>query len=422
MCGIVGTAGDLGMRDEHLMKRLLVLDTIRGQDSTGLAAVKINNESIIAKVASHPFNLFDKKSFSTALNYNYSKAFIGHNRAATSGLVKDVNAHPFQCGHITGVHNGTLEDGDKRLLEDMVGDSFNVDSEALFAAISMFGAEEVIPKIKHGKDSFKGAWSLVWWDEKEKTLNFLRNEHRPLWYNWIVGSSGKVNQIVFASEHWMLKTALEHAGGYKIHETKRQESDSVFRFRQTKPDVLYQLDLDALKKGHDGIPAPKTVELKGKEPAQTGFVYPFVESIKDKVQKNRGKRHGQDAANSGTGNGSKETTSSKQQSTQNSHTATRPSSNDNQILNLIGDSDNPYAGYLKEDEYRFLGQSAVAGVPCCTWCRNPVPFGMAGITVIFKGGALLCPGCSGNEEVSALSDYAPASRFYVTRQMMAQCK
>jgi glucosamine 6-phosphate synthetase-like amidotransferase/phosphosugar isomerase protein len=183
MCGIVGIAGSLFAREELTMKRLLLLDSLRGMDSTGMATVRMGGKKVeIAKRASHCFNLFDTKSFNDILNGTSSLAFIGHNRSATSGAIKDVNAHPFQVDHITGVHNGTLEDSDKRVLEDMVGEKFNVDSEALFAAIAKFGVKEVIPKLQKGKDSYKGAWSLVWWDTDNKTLNFLRNDHRPLWY------------------------------------------------------------------------------------------------------------------------------------------------------------------------------------------------------------------------------------------------
>jgi hypothetical protein len=40
MCGHVGVAGDLALKDEALMKRLLIFDYLRGPDSTGLAAIE----------------------------------------------------------------------------------------------------------------------------------------------------------------------------------------------------------------------------------------------------------------------------------------------------------------------------------------------------------------------------------------------
>jgi glucosamine 6-phosphate synthetase-like amidotransferase/phosphosugar isomerase protein len=142
MCGIVGLAGDLFHQDETTIKRLIHLDYLRGQDSTGFAAIRNSGEAVIAKIASHPYNLFDTKRFQQALQYGCSKVFLGHNRAATKGAVNEMNAHPFQVGHITGVHNGTLEAKDFTMLEEMLGEKFNVDSEALFAAIAKFGVEK----------------------------------------------------------------------------------------------------------------------------------------------------------------------------------------------------------------------------------------------------------------------------------------
>jgi glucosamine 6-phosphate synthetase-like amidotransferase/phosphosugar isomerase protein len=221
ICGIVGIAGNLFAREELTMKRLLLVDSLRGMDSTGMAAVRTGGLNVyVAKKATHCFNLFDTKTFNDALNGTGSLAFIGHNRSATVGGIKDVNAHPFQIGHITGVHNGTLEDSDKALLEKLVGEKFNTDSEALFAAIEKLGAKEVIPQLQKGRDSLKGAWSLVWWDTKDRTLNFLRNEHRPMWYCY----SEDFKQIFWASEFWMLDAVLQKAGNYSLYKKQSEKS------------------------------------------------------------------------------------------------------------------------------------------------------------------------------------------------------
>lgn len=414
MCGLVGIAGDLTFPDEQTFKRLLVLDTIRGLDSTGVAVVRNSGLDVrVAKTASHPFNLFDRKSFCDALAYATSKALIGHNRAATSGLIKEVNAHPFQFGHITGVHNGTLEDGDKKMLETMVGESFNVDSEALFAAFAKFGPKEVIPKLKKGKDHHRGAWSLVWWDAQKDTLNFLRNDHRPLWYCW----SDDFKKIFWASEFWMLDAALLKAGGYKLWEKKStKEKDKVFRFFQTSTDQWWSLDVSKLKKGGKEPPKFQAVPLAGKEPeAASERSYPFT-NLREITE-----RHG-------TGCGSNISPATRMQQLRKNSSklttkgGTTPRSSEPKVIHLLGDTLSPYANYLKEDEFSYIGSSRANGDPTCNWCGKVVMFGMPGITIFFKDNIVLCPTCSGHEIVLPNAETAPSSRFIVTREMFQQVR
>src|SRR3546814_6662079 len=64
MCGHVGIAGKMELKDEALMRRLLVFDYFRGPDSTGFAALRKDGTHRLAKIASNPLNLFDMKRFS----------------------------------------------------------------------------------------------------------------------------------------------------------------------------------------------------------------------------------------------------------------------------------------------------------------------------------------------------------------------
>jgi predicted glutamine amidotransferase len=409
MCGIVGIAGDLFSREELTMKRLLLLDSLRGMDSTGMAAVKLGGKKVeIAKRASHCFNLFDTKSFNEILSAPSALAFIGHNRSATSGLIKDINAHPFQVDHITGVHNGTLEDKDKVMLEDMVGQKFNVDSEALFAAIAMFGVKEVIPKLQKGKDSFKGAWSLVWWDSEDKTLNFLRNDHRPLWYCY----SEDFKLIFWASEFWMLDAALQKSGTYSLFKKESEKTPGkTFRFFQTEVDILYSVDIEKLAKGGKERPKITAVKLAGKEPVEAATAYPFV--VHSKTPGTR------------SGNITSGTTHT-QHSKKNTKTTLRTisSSGDSGILTLTGDVNNPYAGYFNKQGFYFLGAThgSRKDGPECSWCHDTVPYGQPGITVFKKDNVILCAQCSGHELVTPLSDVAPANRIYVTRAEFSELR
>ena len=406
MCGVVGIAGNLFAREELTMKRLLLLDSLRGMDSTGLAAVRMGGTKVeIAKQATHCFNLYDRKSFIDALNSNTSLAFIGHNRAATSGLVRDANAHPFQIEHITGVHNGTLEDKDKKMLEDWIGEKFNVDSEALFAAIAKFGVKEVIPKLTKGRDHYKGAWSLVWWDSNEKTLNFLRNEHRPLWYCY----SEDFKQIFWASEFWMLDVALQKAGTYTLFKKESEKSPGKsFRFFQTEADVHYSVDVDKLAKGSKERPKINAVRLAGKEPEEAKTnTYPFGEA-------DRSKQHGSGCGRTTTGKAHTHTP------TRNANTTTRgknTSLGEPAAITLTGDLESPYGGYFTKTGFSFLGHTVSnrTGSPQCNWCHEEIPFGQPGLTIYTRDNVIMCMKCSGHEPVSALSSFAPATRVYVPR-------
>lgn len=409
MCGVVGIAGSLYSREELTMKRMLLLDSLRGMDSTGLAAVKNGGLKVeISKRATHCFNLYDTKSFSDALNCNNSIAFIGHNRSATSGKISDVNAHPFQCGHITGVHNGTLEDSDKKILEDIVGEKFNVDSEALFAAIAKVGVKEVIPKLTKGRDHFKGAWSLVWWDAKDRTLNFLRNVHRPLWYCF----SEDFKLVFWASEFWMLDAALQKAGTYSLYKKQSEKSPGKeFRFFQTEADLHYIVDVEKLAKGGKERPKFAVAKLAGKEPVEAGTSYPFREKS---------------SGGHGTGCGH---VIPMHQSTPSKHKITTPkniSSGEPSVITLLGDIDSPYAGYYTELGFSFLGNFSKSGgkYPKCNWCHKEVPYGQPGLTIYTRDNVIICLECSGGDIsiVTNTSDFAPANRIYVPRAAFNELK
>ena len=83
------------MASEKVLRTLLILDSLRGEDSTGIASIKkVGGDVIVAKSLGDPYQLFDSKSFDRALKAS-SKAIIGHNRYATTGAILTKNAHPF---------------------------------------------------------------------------------------------------------------------------------------------------------------------------------------------------------------------------------------------------------------------------------------------------------------------------------------
>jgi hypothetical protein len=197
-------AGDLNVQHEKVLRTMLVLDSLRGEDSTGVATIGkfIGADVRIAKQVGDPFQLFDHKSYDAAFK-STSRVMIGHNRYATVGGVSRQTAHPFENDLLVGAHNGTLKN--KWVLDKH--QNFKVDSENLYHHISKFGLADALRIID-------GAWALTWWDKEEETLNLLRNKERPLF--WCVSRDAKDQEdgkvFFWASEAWMLNVALNRHG------------------------------------------------------------------------------------------------------------------------------------------------------------------------------------------------------------------
>lgn len=214
MCGIVGVAGNLEHKDLDVFKELLYVDWLRGKAATGIGAVGLNKEFEIFKRASDPSELMLFTKFHSLLNQG-KKMLLGHNRAPTMGANNKFNAHPFEFRKIMGVHNGTL---DRACLKDLDhSDWFDTDSEQLYFNIDQHGVKEAISRAS-------GAWSLVYYDGEDHTINFLRNEERPMFYVF----SKDRRRMFWASELWMLRGIL-HRNGIALEDN----------FYETNPDVHY---------------------------------------------------------------------------------------------------------------------------------------------------------------------------------------
>lgn len=135
--------------------------------------------------------LYDSKVYEQVVEKGGEAAIlIGHTRKKTIGEVSIKNAHPFDFADegICGVHNGTLN-GTARLDGH---DWKKVDSEILYEHLSKNGPEDTFNRTE-------GAWACVWWNDRDKTLNFIRNNERPLYFTW----SKDMEMMFWASEIWM---------------------------------------------------------------------------------------------------------------------------------------------------------------------------------------------------------------------------
>jgi predicted glutamine amidotransferase/DNA-directed RNA polymerase subunit RPC12/RpoP len=358
MCGHVGIAGNLEFKDEATLKRLLVLDYFRGPDSTGLAVIKKDLESHgIVKLPSHPLDLFEMEKFKKLLSAYQSAVFMGHNRAATKGKVNGFNAHPYEFGHIIGCHNGTLDLSSWKALEAEIDENYDVDSQAIFAAIAKLGIKKTVPLLQ-------GAWALVWFDLNEGTLNFLRNDKRPFWYAF----TDDFKKIFWASEWEMIDASINMSTHkYKLH----TEGAEGYRFWQTPVNLHMKWDIDALRKGSENRPKPTVCELKGKEPAPVATAAghdPF----------NR-------TSNTSPNKPGQTTTTT---STTTFRGKTSASSSADTIVHLFGDKTAPFGDLLSEE--RFANYAKYG----CSWCGTDVAFDDVGITILEHTQSVLCPSCS----------------------------
>lgn len=197
MCGIVGFITKSGMlKHKKYFVEALYSDALRGFHSTGMTLV--NEHTDIVKTHKKAFqasDFFDLKATDTMINeLTNSKVAIGHNRHATYGKIIHENAHPFTHGSITMVHNGSLRS--QYELPDYT--KFDVDSEVICYSLSQIGVENTISKLN-------GAFALVWYDAKSKTVNMIRNSERELY----IGTTKDSEDVFFASESGMLKWIAE---------------------------------------------------------------------------------------------------------------------------------------------------------------------------------------------------------------------
>lgn len=181
MCGIVSVFNGEVKYDRNIhvaFSQLLAANTVRGYHSTGLVYGGTYSAEVYKKaVPGYDFvELAVVDRILTA--YEEHSFLIGHNRAATRGTISTRNAHPFEHGHITGVHNGTLI-----TYKDLVEGSdpmYAVDSEYIFRGLEQRGAKELIPLIN-------GAYNLLWYDATDNKVHMIRNEDRPYYFAKVKG-------------------------------------------------------------------------------------------------------------------------------------------------------------------------------------------------------------------------------------------
>lgn len=249
MCGIIGfinVSGTPAFKLENAFKQMLFVDQLRGVDATGVSVMTPDGDYNWIKQPVAPDEFLDNKDVRSFFTKFKTTGFaMGHNRAKTIGRNTADNAHPFEVGgteeadrllqdHIIGVHNGTISN---KYALCHKGHTYDVDSHAFMAGISENGIKETVK-------AADGAFSVVYFDVKEKTINFIRNAERPMYFLEVIdpGATAAMpdsNYILFGSELLMLMWIASRNGlrSGKHFETKPLEHYS-FKPGSAKPTTF----------------------------------------------------------------------------------------------------------------------------------------------------------------------------------------
>lgn len=208
-------------KDEELFKDLLIVNSLRGAHSTGIFGGKIEYAADYAKSVGNPYDFIENPAMTPVWNKMTRKwkYVVGHGRMATRGKISPENAHPFQVGHITMVHNGTVWNSDK---VDTI--KHDVDSNAIAHALAEHSPEEVFSDIN-------GAYAIVWHDTLTKRLSMVRNKERPL----AIGMDVENKRVMFASEKNMLQMVAMRKD-IKFKDLFYLPEDTIFSFDKNSFD------------------------------------------------------------------------------------------------------------------------------------------------------------------------------------------
>lgn len=220
MCGIWGAISKgsnfNNVDTDKILPNLLIAGNLRGTDGAGMFSIHKDFSTKVTKKAGNSFHLFFSKEFTEHQKEIWKDgiAFFGHNRAATRGDIKDKNTHPFETKDIILIHNGTVTSGLQEYEKE-----HDVDSAALAHMIEERGMLEV-------SKSVSMAYALIWYDKRDKSINFCRNHERPL---SIIETA---QTYFFASEPAMLYWILE------------RNSEKIINEVTVNPLFQYKLNLE----------------------------------------------------------------------------------------------------------------------------------------------------------------------------------
>ena len=196
MCGLVGIIDReksvfTSAKMVKAFSQMLYADALRGRHGTGILSVNKIGDVFKFKRALDASDFLKLEVADTLINKVDHMFLMGHNRWATHGAHTTENAHPFRNEHIYLFHNGTLTNHHSLTH----GKRFTVDSNALSYHLSQS------TDLKETLEKVEGAYSLVWYNEFDQTINFARNKDRPMYIAKVKDSES----MLYASEKGMLE-------------------------------------------------------------------------------------------------------------------------------------------------------------------------------------------------------------------------
>ena len=229
MCGMAGAYCPTHLSSFEIKKlqKLLVLNHWRGDDSVGMFDYinkpkgKKTDDLLYWKTVEHPIR-FAYGTFEKQLNTRWKEESVNaiavHCRAATIGEVTKANAHPFYFPNVIGMHNGTIT----REFEGK--DKYGTDSEAIYALLNEMPFDKAIKEVGYG------AYALVWMDFRDNSLNFYRNNQRPL-HGFVAGT----NTLYWSSDILDLCYTMQHRDAMDVLKSSASgkeefKKNSVFEF------------------------------------------------------------------------------------------------------------------------------------------------------------------------------------------------
>lgn len=238
MCGIVGTIAAYGngftMDEARAFRDMVVVDSLRGFDSTGVFTVAHNGNMEMLKEASTGATFVTRKEYAEFNTEVVMRGMfaVGHNRAATRGTVNDVNAHPFCVNdNIILVQNGTYN-GSHRHHKDT-----DVDTEAIAWVLDAHPTD-----IQQALQKIDAAYCLVWYNMKDQALYIIRNAQRPLHIAYT-----EAGGVMYASEPETIMLAASRNNIKLKQAPYLVDADTLFKWQldtKAKTHTFSQIKLD----------------------------------------------------------------------------------------------------------------------------------------------------------------------------------
>ena len=258
MCGIFGFAKTSGRQNDNQLDILRRITTeltdessIRGTDSTGFSIIDEDNRYTY-KTLTDSSTLVDTPDWSNILSRinRDTTIFMGHVRLATTGSVKVENAHPFNIGNVTGVHNGIIHNYNQvsRTLGKEIPD---VDSQVLFQALNRRQMDRAFEDID-------GDFAITWVKDSNSTVHLARESGRPM----VVAYWKKARVLLWASTKQIMQDAMTRAG-LRLP-IKEVAEDFIFTYRGLEPREMIHYLIEI------GVP----IAIPNKEKSKFKFKYP----------------------------------------------------------------------------------------------------------------------------------------------------